>query len=522
MYHQTRILFISGTTTTFAIGSAATRSGYVSRLRRAFLLRVHPDRFRAQPASVRKDQATLVQALSDRMAESDFLALTASTSLHRSESPLKPYQSHQFLVELKNGEFQKNSIQLNSSPHNILESMASSIDFTPPPPPVAETAESLQRNNYHGTGSFQRAVDSNDVFGNASRNDVDHLIWTAGWGAHALNRRQRQQKLDRNLLHFLRNMNPNEIKERKLNRIGASAAALVARRAFQFSAVDGTGLGWSSESLKICLDRLTSLYDEHKSKFRTDNFYPFRLVLSSDEFNLKIDLYGGVIMLNPAATSLQWLDTLASVTDDSKRVLKHNRQILERNLATVEDALGVKVKKGYSCGSREYHHCMERLANEQSAVDSERSDESSLSVALNATVVIETEQACRRGKLRNDGNFEVGAGMGLHQIRTVFNRYANRSSELILEQKKERDESEAFADRATYEFGLQRVYKVSTAPMVSYEEMSQALVHLLNKDEAEKSAIRNLLVGQTVGITGRGQTCHVADDGSVVVPYNFS
>mmetsp|Transcript_12712 Transcript_12712/g.24051 ORF Transcript_12712/g.24051 Transcript_12712/m.24051 type:complete len:81 (-) Transcript_12712:20-262(-) len=79
MYHQTRILFISGTTTTFAIGSAATRSGYVSRLRRAFLLRVHPDRFRAQPASVRKDQATLVQALSDRMAESDFLALTAST-----------------------------------------------------------------------------------------------------------------------------------------------------------------------------------------------------------------------------------------------------------------------------------------------------------------------------------------------------------------------------------------------------------------------------------------------------------
>ncbi len=79
MYHQTKFLFISRTSTTFAIGSATTRSGYVSRLRRAFLLRVHPDRFRAQSADVRKDQATLVQALSDRMAESDFLTFTASS-----------------------------------------------------------------------------------------------------------------------------------------------------------------------------------------------------------------------------------------------------------------------------------------------------------------------------------------------------------------------------------------------------------------------------------------------------------
>ncbi|KAL7473391.1 hypothetical protein ACHAXS_013843 [Conticribra weissflogii] len=521
MYHQTKFLFISRTSTTFAIGSATTRSGYVSRLRRAFLLRVHPDRFRAQSADVRKDQATLVQALSDRMAESDFLTFTASSSFHPNDSPSRIYQSYPFLVELKNGEFQKNSIQLNSSPQKILEIMASSIDFPPPPPPMPETAETLKRNKHQGSRSIQYSMHSMDGFANASRNDVDRLIWSAGWGAYALHRRKRQQNLDTNLLHFLQNMNPNEIKERKLNRIGASAAALVARRAFQFSAVDGTGLGWSSESLKICLQRLTSLYDEHKSKLRTDNFYPFRLVLSSDEYHQKIDLHGGVILLNPAATSLQWLDTLASVTDESKRVLKRNRQLLECNLATVEDALGAEVKKGHSCGSREYHHCMKRLANEQSAVGSEGSDESSLSVASNATVVIETEQACRRGKLRKDGNFEVGAGMSMHQIRTLLSRYANRSNELILEQTKERDESKAFANRATYEFGLQRVYKVGTAPMVSYEEMSQALAYLLNKDEEEKNAIRNLLVGQIVGITGRGQTCHVADDGSVVVPCNF-
>lgn len=48
-------------------------SRYISRLRRAFLLRVHPDRFRAQSEHVRREQAVLVQMLSDRLGEQDFL-----------------------------------------------------------------------------------------------------------------------------------------------------------------------------------------------------------------------------------------------------------------------------------------------------------------------------------------------------------------------------------------------------------------------------------------------------------------
>ena len=48
-------------------------SRYISRLRRAFLLRVHPDRVRAQSEHVRREQAVLVQMLSDRLGEQDFL-----------------------------------------------------------------------------------------------------------------------------------------------------------------------------------------------------------------------------------------------------------------------------------------------------------------------------------------------------------------------------------------------------------------------------------------------------------------
>lgn len=54
-----------------------SRSIYISRLRRAFLLRVHPDRFRTQSNQVRKEQATLVQVLSDRLGEFDFVDFVA-------------------------------------------------------------------------------------------------------------------------------------------------------------------------------------------------------------------------------------------------------------------------------------------------------------------------------------------------------------------------------------------------------------------------------------------------------------
>ena len=42
---------------------APSKSVYVSHLRRAFLLRAHPDRFRKHSHEIVKDQASIVQAL---------------------------------------------------------------------------------------------------------------------------------------------------------------------------------------------------------------------------------------------------------------------------------------------------------------------------------------------------------------------------------------------------------------------------------------------------------------------------
>jgi len=56
--------------------SSISRATYVSRLRRAFLLRAHPDRFRQRSQSVRKKQADLIQAISERFSCMDFLEYT--------------------------------------------------------------------------------------------------------------------------------------------------------------------------------------------------------------------------------------------------------------------------------------------------------------------------------------------------------------------------------------------------------------------------------------------------------------
>ena len=430
------------------------------------------------------------------------------------------FDTYPFSIELKDGKVVRHSIHLNSNPQQILECMAASIDFLPPPPPPPssttefESLYSEKTGAAHSTSMFQH-----NGAGAINKHKVDHVIWSAGWGGNRSKVRHRTNS-DNNLLYFLQNMDPNEIKERKLNRIGASAAALVARRAFQFSAIDGTGLGWSSASLKICLARLTSLFDEHHAKLSTKSFYPFRLILSSDEIHQKVDLYGGIIRLNPAATSMQWLDTLSAVTEESKQILKHNRDTLEQNVSLVEDSFGVRVVKGHSCESHEYHQCMERLALEQYTNTSRGNNESSLAVASNASLVIESDQACRRGKLRKDGNFEVGAGMKMHQIRATLSRFANRSNEYLAMESKLRDESNKIANQVEYEFGTQRVYKVT--PIVSYVQMSECLANLLHRDEAEKDILRGFMVGQAFGITGRGQSCHLADDGSIVIPCNVA
>jgi len=336
--------------------------------------------------------------------------------------------------------------------------------------------------------------------------------------------------MNRNFIHFLTNLDYDHIKQRKLDRINATAAVLVARRAFQFSAIDGTGLGWSSASLSITISRLTDLHEEHHAKLGVTSFYPFRLVLTSDEFQSRVDLFGGVVRLNPAATVVQWLGILMDVDAESVTIVKENQRLLKRYGKIVDDALGLRVVKGYTCESEEYYRCMERLAMEISrrwndsrtcggGVREEGNNNALLAVSNEARVVIESEQACRRGKLRKDGTFEVGSGMDLQMIRKTIGDFAVRSNECILIESEKRARCQEVVHRFMYEFGVQRVHKISS--LVASDEMSDCLSMLLHKDEDEREIFR-CLAGQSIGIAGSGQLCHLGDDGSIIIPTNCS
>jgi len=299
-------------------------------------------------------------------------------------------------------------------------------------------------------------------------------------------------------------------------------AALVARRAFQFSSIDGTRLGWSSSSLAICLSSLTALHEEHETEL-ISSFYPFHLTLSGDEFQNKVDLYAGTIRLNPAATALQWLGIMSEVSHNNVITLKNNQKELNHYQSEVQRALGLRVIKGHTCGSEEYHKCMKRLAMESSQNNSSGDEDKSALTISNkkSKIVIESSQTCRRGRLRkNDGSFEVGSGMNCMQILSIIGKFAFTSNRIIEEQSKHQERCKELINRVMDTYGVEKIKRVSST--VTSEQMSQALSILLNKDEAEQRELRGYLAGQSIGIVGRGQLCCLGDDGSIHLPINCS
>ena len=467
-------------------------SAYVAQLRRAFLLRVHPDRFRTQPKLVKR-QSSLIQALSDRLQEPDFLKyINPTISLDQyNDAPYKNnvYHNQTFSIDTKSGVVET-SLSLNESPSKILSSMAQLCNFPPPPSPPSQGVQS------HEPVLFE------------------HLRY----GSYA--NRKKGQKQNTNLIQFLETAGlADSIKERRLNRINATSAAHVARQLYKFISIDGTRLGWNSASMTICLSRLTALHDEHKNKLRTKSFYPFRLILSSDEFQRKVDLWAGDIRLNPAATSMQWLSILENVNDETVQILKRNQLEMKKNLAIVEDMLKLRVVKGHTSDAKDYFEFIQRLASQkEKGFKIKDADVSNLAILTNKnSLVIESDQACRRGTLRKNGSFEVSTTMSIDNIRSTINRYAIKSNEILNTESEKKRDCSSMIEQVTNEFGV-KVNKPSK--VVSNDQLLKCLSTLLEKDNSEKDALRRVLTGQSIGVSA-GLKLHLSDDGSIMIPWNI-
>jgi hypothetical protein len=72
-----------------------------------------------------------------------------------------------------------------------------------------------------------------------------------------------------------------------------------------------------------------------------------------------------------------------------------------------------------------------------------------------------------------------------------------------------------------YDYGVVKINKVSST-VISIDDICSCLVTLLCKEEDEKIILRNYLTGQSIGIAGCGQLCHLGDDGSIILPTSCS
>jgi len=517
------------------------RSEYVQRIRKAFLLRSHPDRFRSNDASVRKRQANLVQALGDRFSSPDFLSYQTSgaiqAGIETSASGAKQSKDghYAYYLQRNDGRSIKHTIRLNDTVPNVLQQMARALEASgvaglpkPPPPPEIPTDVAWKRNaeaeNAMRTGSA--ASEFNRMHG---------IIWAASrasGGNAQPNRQEIDHKYDVNskrgssLGGFLRKLELSDIEERKASRLDASAAALVARRAYGFQSIDGTGMGWSSASLAMLLSSLTALYDEHKSALQVESFYPMMLVISyDDDATTNVDLHGGVIRLHPAATPIQWLEVLQSVTKESLEELDNNQRELRVNAQKVQDTFNVKLRKGLTCPSIEYHSFVKRIArwlDEENAesFESETAKTSSAMALSRLQLVVEADQACRRAALNRDGSIRVGSAMDGNEILKSISRWGRRARERVAERDQEVTRAKEIITLARNHFGLSRVYP-ETKSTVTLPELVESLMRLLKIDALHNQDMVKL-AGQSLGVTGRGHFVHLADDGSIVIPHDWT
>jgi Domain of unknown function (DUF4461) len=511
-----------------------SRTAYLSKLRRAFLLRVHPDRFRHHSAVPTEPQASLVKALTHRMSQADFAAWLQQRNLSSNLNLLVKSTSHfdakmgrstyPYVIEKRDGSLLQSSLSLNGSVDDILNSMAnalkrSGIGSVPVPPkeeqaPVLPSTSDIVASMLFPNASTA-SMPSSDMGPIDTRYDI-------------------RSNQGRNLQYFLQDTASlsEQIRELRSARMDAMAIALQVRRVFSLAAVDATETGWSSTSAAGLFRRLLALHAEFADKFLVQSFYPMRLVFSprdipDDRFSA-LDLHGGILRLNPASTSIQWLEALQLVSDASIQQIHRNRDLSLLRTKAVQASLNIRLVKGFTCSSREYHLFLENVAADKESedlLDPTKGDvsPSSLPTLESIQVIIEADSVCRRGLVTSAGGIRLGAGMSKEECKYWIHRLSRSARDQVFSEKVHLDQCQSFVSNAKWQFGLQKVYRTGSVSHAEFLDGLSRFLSLLQRPEQQEVAhqLLPLLAGNALGISGTGQSCQLADDGSVVIPHNW-
>ena len=434
----------------------------------------------------------MIQALSDRMNAKDFQDYTSNLPSKASVFPLSK-KSIPYVLEKRDGSLIQQHLQLDDSVENVLKSLSRALEMSgaaslPPPPTPPSQADQVS------------AAGDTRHFAQASNNgeEIDHQFDV-------------NTMKGRDLYSFLKSISGKQINERRASRMDAAAAALVARRLYSFQAIDGISMGWSSASFAILLRSLIQLHEEHSTRFHVNSFYPLRLVFSPDDYRSSFDVYSGNLYLRPASTQLQWLEALQEVTQGRLDEFQENRLLLQEHTSFLQNTLNVKMAKGHSCSSMEYHVFLKRMADMASC---EGSVESTALEKERLRVVVESPAACRRGRITREGTIRVHSNMSQRELQDAILRLSEAARDRLLLEREEEERCKEAISQVQWALGLQKVYRTG---VVRHEEFVDALARMIEETER----LRRGLSGCSLGISGSGHFCHLADDGSLIIPHDW-
>jgi Domain of unknown function (DUF4461) len=510
-----------------------SRTAYLTQLRRAFLLRVHPDRFRNHTTVQTQQQASLVKALANRMSQADFTAWLQQRDRTQTNSALQKQQqqqlrdakiacTYQYVIEKRDGSLLQSTLSLGGTVDEILNDIASTLQKSGvgsiPVPPIERPSPLLSTIMSTTCGPSSNVVFHDDTFTS-----------TSSVGGEIDPRYDVRSNVGRDLHLFLRNESSlsDQVRELRAARIDAMSVALQVRRVFQFAAVDATETGWSSASVVMLFRRLLALHAEFADKLHVTSFYPIRLVFSPrdipDDRSSALDLHGGILRLNPASTSIQWLDTLQLVSNTSIQQIQMHRECLIHRTKAIQSSLHVRLSKGFTSSSLEYHNFLDRLTME-SDDDVNRSEPNQVSSLLPTVeplqAVVEADSVCRRAIVTSAGLIRLGADMSKEECIHSIHRLSRSARDQLITEQAHLNQCQDAMSNLKWKLGLHKVYRTGG---VSHTEFLDCLSRLLAISQRENGLpLFHILAGNALGIAITGQSCQLADDGSVVIPHNWT
>lgn len=343
----------------------------------------------------------------------------------------------------------------------------------------------------------------------------------------------------RNLMTFLNTLDLEEVERRKTSRIDAAEAARNVKFTYKFEAVDVTRINWSSDNLSKSLSSLSHLHREHGSKLKVQSFYPLHLVLTSDDHQERLCVYGGTLLLNAAATPLQWLRVMMSVNEEHLVEVKQKREELYAFTRQIQEVLPVKLRKGATCSAMDYYYCLKGIAEVTEAMmmvnDCDNNGEllsdgdsaltmtsTSLTHASTVTISVEAFGSYRRAVVTKDGIIRVGADITAESVIATCQRLSEEAASKR-EKAEERDlKCRDLMKRVKDTFELLYLRRQPRSTVTS-DQILNSLGRLLEMRQnlREHEIIKSQLYRNSLRIAASGQLCQLGSDGSIVLPWDW-